>query len=93
LYVSENIIRVIKSRRIRWARHAAHIGEMRNAYNTLVGKPEGKRAFGRLGLRWEDSIRMDLRGEVWEGVDCVHLAQDKDQWRVLANTVMNNRIP
>jgi hypothetical protein len=56
LYTSPNIIRVIKSRRMRWAGHVACIGEMRNAYKILVGRPEGKRLLGRLRSRWEDNI-------------------------------------
>jgi hypothetical protein len=56
-----NIIRIIKSRRIRWAGHIAHMGEIRNAYKILVGKPEGKRPLRRPRHRWEDRIKMDLR--------------------------------
>jgi hypothetical protein len=63
LYTSQYIIRVIKSRRMRWAGHVAHMGEMRNSYNTLVGKCEGKRPFRRPRHSWEDNIRMDLRVE------------------------------
>jgi len=63
LYTSQNIIRVIKSRRMRWMAHVAHIGEMRNSYKILVRKPEEKRPLGirRLRHRWQDNIRMDLR--------------------------------
>jgi hypothetical protein len=53
---------------------------MRNASNILVGKPEGKRPFGRPRRRWEDNIRMDVREMVWEGVDLMHLAQDRNRW-------------
>jgi hypothetical protein len=70
---------VIKSRRITWAGHVARIGKMRNAYSILVGKPEGKRPLGKPRRRWEDNIRMGLREIEWEGVDCIHLAQDKNQ--------------
>jgi hypothetical protein len=66
--------------------------EMRNVYNILVGKPEGKRPLGRLRRRWEDNNRMDLREIGWEGVDWMHLAHDRDQWRAVVNTVMNFRI-
>jgi hypothetical protein len=67
--------------------------EKRNAYRILVGKPEGKRPLGRPRRRWVDNIRMDL-GEIgWYGEDGVHLAQDRDQWRALVNTVMNLRFP
>jgi hypothetical protein len=69
------------------------MGEIRNEYKILVGKPEGKRPLGRPRRRWEDNIRMDL-GEIgWEGVDWIHLAQDRDQWRALVNTVMNFQVP
>jgi hypothetical protein len=66
LYSSPSIIRIIKSRRMRWAGHVARMGEKRNAYRLLVGKPEGKRPLGRLRRRWVDNIRMDL-GEVGWG--------------------------
>ena len=61
LYSSPNILRVIKSRRIRWAGHVARMGEERGAYRVLVGKPEGKRPLGRPRRRWVDNIRMDLQ--------------------------------
>jgi hypothetical protein len=91
LYSSPNIIRMIKSRRMRWAGHVARMGETRTASRILVGKPEGKRPLGRLRRRWVDNIKMDL-GEIgWDGVDWIELAQDRDQWRALVNTVMNLR--
>jgi hypothetical protein len=61
LYSSPRIIRVIKSRRMRWAGHVARRGEKRNAYRILVGKPEGTRPLGRPRLKWVDNIKMDLR--------------------------------
>jgi hypothetical protein len=71
LYASPSIIRMMKSRRMRWAGHAACMGEVRNAYKTLVRKPERKRPLGRCRHRWEDNIRMDLMesvcGKVWTG--------------------------
>jgi hypothetical protein len=79
LYASPNIIQVMKSRRVRWARHVARMGEMRNAYIILVGKSEGKRPLGRPRRRWEDNIRMCLREIGCEGVGWIHLAQDEDQ--------------
>jgi hypothetical protein len=62
-------------------------GEKRNAYRISVGKPEGKRRLG-----WEDNIRMDLREIGWGGMDWIDLAEDRDQWRALVNTVMNLRV-
>jgi hypothetical protein len=95
LYASPNIVGVLKSRRMRWAGHVACMGEIRNTYNILVGKPEGKRPLRRPRRRWEDNIniRMDLRETVWEGVDWIHQAQDRDQGRALVNTVVKLRVP
>jgi hypothetical protein len=93
LYSSPNIIRMIRSRRMRWAWHVVRIGEAKNAYRILVGKPEGKRPLGRPRRRWVDNIKMDLREIEWDDVDWIELAQDRDQWRALVNTVMNLRIP
>jgi hypothetical protein len=93
LYCSPSIIRIIKSRRMRWAGHVARMGEKRNVYRILVGKPEGKRPLGRPRRRWEENIRMDLREIEWGGMDWIELAQDRDQWRALVSTVMNLRFP
>jgi hypothetical protein len=84
---------VIKARRIRWAGHVARIGEVRGAYIILVGRPEGKGPLGRPNRRWEDNIKMDFRGKGFGDVDWVHLAQDRDRWRAVVNTVMNLRVP
>jgi len=92
LYSLPNIVRVVKSRRIRCAGHVARMGEGRGVHRVLVGKPEGKRPLGRPRLRWEDNIKMDLR-EVVGGGDWLELAQNRDSWRTLVNTVMNLRIP
>jgi hypothetical protein len=93
LYSSSSIIRMIKSRRMRWADHVARMGEKNNAYRLLVGKPEGKRPLVRPRRRWVDNIRMDL-GEVGLGdVDCIGLAKDRNRWRALVNSVLNLRIP
>jgi hypothetical protein len=69
------------------------MGEKRNVYRMLVGKPEGKRPLGRPMRRWENNIRMDLREIGWEGVDWIHLALDRDQWWAVVNMVMNLRVP
>jgi hypothetical protein len=84
---------MIKSRRMRRARHVARMGEKRNAYRILVGKPGGKRPLGRPRRRWVDNIKMDLREIRWDGVNWIDVAQDRDQWRALVNTVMNLGIP
>jgi hypothetical protein len=93
LYSSPSIIRVIKSRRMRWAGNVARMGEVRNAYNILVGRPKGRRPLGRPSRRWEDNIKMDLREIGFGDVDWIHWAQDRGRWRALVNTVMNLRVP
>jgi hypothetical protein len=93
LYSPPSIIRMIKPRRMRWMGHVARMGEKRNAYRILVGKPEGKRPLGRPRCRWLDNIKMDLREIGWDGVDWIDMAQDRDQWRALVNTVLNLRLP
>jgi hypothetical protein len=93
LYSSPSIIRIIKSRRIRWAGHVARMGKKINGYRLLVGKPEGKRPLGRPRHRWVNNIRMGL-GEVgWGDVDWIGLAQDRNRWRALVNSVLNLRVP
>jgi len=93
LYFSPNIVRVIKSRRMRWEGHVARMGEGRGVYRVLVGKPERRRPLGRPRHRWEDNIRMDLREVGCGCVDWMELAQDKDRWRALVSAVMNLRVP
>jgi hypothetical protein len=93
LYSSPSIVRVIKARRMRWAGHVEGMGEMRGAYNILVGRPEGRRPLGRPRHRWEDTIKIDLREIGFWDVDWIHWAQDRDRWRALVNTVMNLRVP
>jgi hypothetical protein len=93
LYASPNIIRVIKSRRLRWAGHVARMGEERGAYRILVGRPEGRRPLGRPRRRWVDDIKMDIREVGWEDMNWIELAQDRDRWRALVNAVTNLRVP
>jgi transcription termination factor 2 len=92
LYSSPSIIRIIKSRRMRWAGHVARM-EKRNVYRLLVGKPEGKRPLGRPRRRWRDNIKLDLLAIGLGGVDWIGLAQDRYRWRALVNSVMNLRVP
>ena len=93
LYSLPNIVRVVKSRRMRWSGHVARMGERRGVHRVLVGKPEGKRPLGRPRHSWEDNIKMDLQ-EVEGGCgDRVELTQDRDRWRALVGTVRNLRVP
>jgi hypothetical protein len=92
LYSSPDIIRQVKSRRMRRAGHVARMREERKAYKVLVGKPEGKRPLGRPRLRWEDGIRVDLREIGLGGVDWIRLSQDMDRWRAVVSAVMNLRV-
>ena len=93
LYSSPNIVRVIKSRRMRWAGHVARMGEERGLYGVLMGKPKGRRPFGRPTRRWVDNIRMDLPEVGCRYMDWTGLAQDRDRWRTLVSAVMNLRVP
>jgi hypothetical protein len=92
LYSLPNILRVVKSRRMRWAGHVVRMGERRGVHRVLVGKLEGKRTLGRPRRRWEYNIKMDLQ-EVGGSGDWMELAQDRDRWRALVNTVMNLQVP
>ena len=89
LYSSPNIIRNLKSRRLRWAEHVARIEQSINSYRALVGKPEGKRPLGRPRRRWEDNIKMDLREVGCDPGECIDLAEDRDKWRAYVMAVMN----
>jgi hypothetical protein len=92
LYSSLNIIRVIKSRRMRWAGYVARMGEKTGAYRSLVERSEGRRPLGRPRRRWEDNIEIDLQ-EMGSGMGWIELAQDEDRWRIVVNAVMNLRVP
>jgi hypothetical protein len=92
LYSSPNIVKVIKSRRMRWEGHVARMGEGRGVYRVLVGRPERKRPLGRPRHRWEDNIKMDLREIGIDGMNCIRLAQDRVQWRAFMSTVINLRV-
>jgi hypothetical protein len=93
LYSSPSIIRIIKSRRMRWAGHVAGMEEKRNLYRLLVGKPEGKRPLGRPIRRWIDNIKMDLLEIGLNVVDWIGLAQVRSRCRALVDSVMNLRVP
>ena len=93
LYSSPNIIRVIKSKRMRWAGHVARMVENRDVYRFLEGKPGGKRPLGIPRRRWEENIKMDLQEMGCGGMDWIELAQDRDRWRALVNAVMNLGVP
>jgi hypothetical protein len=93
LYSSPSIIRMIKSRRMRCTGPVARMGERRNAYRLLVGKPEGRRPLGRPRRRWVDNIKMDLIVTEWHGMHWIDLAQNRNSWRALVNTVINFQVP
>jgi hypothetical protein len=90
LYCSPSFVRVIESRRMRWAEHVARMGERKGVYRVLVGKPGGKKPLGRSRCRWKDNIKMDIREVGCGGMDWIELAHD---CRTLVNAVMNLRVP
>ena len=93
LYSLRNIVRVVKSRRMRWAGQVARMGKNRGVHRVLVGKTEGKRPLGRQRRRWEDNIKLDLQ-EVGGGRgDWMELAQDRERWRAHVGTVRDFRVP
>ena len=88
-----NIVRVIKSRRLKWAGHVARMEEGRSAFKILTGKPTGNRPLGRPRRRWKDNIRMDLEEigiNVGNWIDSI---QDRDYWRALVNAALNLQVP
>jgi hypothetical protein len=93
LYSSPNIVRVIKSSRMRWAGQVARIREGRGVYRVLVGRPEGMRPLGGPRRRWDDNIKMDLRDIAIDGANWIQVAQDRIQWRAFVNMVMKLRVP
>jgi len=93
LYLSSNIVRVIRSKRMRWVGQVACMGERRGAYRVLVGKPEGKGLIGRPRHRQEDNIKMDLKEVGCGGMDWIELAHNRDRWQALVNVVLNLRVP
>jgi hypothetical protein len=93
LYFSPNIVWMVKSRRIRRVGNVTRMGWNRSAQSVLVGKGEGQKPLGRLGLKWEDNIEMDLREIGWGDMDCIRQAQDRNQFRAFVNTAMNFRVP
>jgi hypothetical protein len=93
LHSSPSIIRIMKARRMRWTGHETRMGANRNAYRFLVGKLEGRRSLGRPRRRWLNNIKMDLVEVGWGDVDWIGLAQNRDRWRALMNSVLNLRVP
>jgi len=89
LYCSPNIVRVIKSRRMRWAGHAKRLREKKGVYTVLVGNSEGKSPLRRPSCRWNNNIKMELQDVGCAVVDWIELAQDRNSWRALVNAVMN----
>jgi hypothetical protein len=93
LYSSPNIVGVITSRRMKWAGHVARMGERRDVYRDLVGRPEVKSPLGRPRRRWEDNIKMDLREIGIDGANWIRLARDRVRWRAFVGTVASFRVP
>jgi hypothetical protein len=92
LYSSLNIVRVVKSRKMRWVGHVAYMEEGRGVYRVFIGRPKGKRPFGRPRYRWEDNVKMDLRETGINGAKWLWLAQDRVQWQAFLNMVMSLRV-
>jgi len=93
LYCSPDIVRVIKSRIMRWAGHEARMGKRRGVYRVLVGKPEGNKLLGKPRCRWKNNTKIDLQELGCGDMDWIELAQDKDRWRALVTAVIKLRFP
>ena len=93
LYDSPDVVKIMKSRRLRWAGHVARMGEKRRLYSILVGRPDGRRPLGRPRRRWEDNIRRDLREVGVCDENWLDTAQDRIQWRTFVTAAMNLRVP
>ena len=93
MYCSPNVVRVIKSRRLRWAGHVARTEEGRSAFKILTSKPTGERPLGKPRRRWEDNIRMDFDEIGINAGNWVDSAQDRTYWRALVNAALNLRVP
>ena len=93
LYDSPDVVRIMKSRRLRWAGHVARMGEKRRLYSIVVGKPEGKRPLGRPRRRWEDNIRRDLREVGIRDENWLDVAQERILWRTFVTAAINLRVP
>ena len=92
MYDSPNIVRVIKSRKLRWAGHEPRMAEGRSTFKILTGTPTGKRPLGRPRRRWEGNIRMDLKEIGIDTRNWVDSAQDRDYWRALVNSALDLRV-
>jgi hypothetical protein len=93
LYSSPSIIKILKSRRMRWASHVVRIVDKRNVYRLFVGMPKGKRPLGRPRHRWIDNIKLDLLEVGLGGVVWIDLAQNRYRRRALVNAIMDLRVP
>jgi hypothetical protein len=93
LYSSSSVIRMIESKRMRWAGHIARTREKRNACRILVRKPEGRRPLRRTRCRWVDNIKIDLREIACDSGDWIDMAQVSYQWRAVVNMVLNLQVP
>jgi hypothetical protein len=93
LYMPKHVAELIKVSRMRWAGHVARKGEGRGAYRILVGRPEGRRPFGRTRSRWDDNNKMDLQEVGCGGMEWIDMAQDRDRWWAVVNAVMNLLVP